>query len=218
MDISMGIDLFENWDVQTLSSITLCLLTFLLACFTKNLATEAKKTREQAIGPNIVVTLEPSDKSPIHTMLIIENIGSGAAYNISIKEKGDYQYHHQNKNKEIYINNLGLMNIKVLKPNQKIEHLFLPFKELDGYIFRFEIKTYNALGQLVECYNEVDLNTYVGCASWEKKTFDDLVNVLDKVSKQLNKRLKVDIYDSKNREKERIQRDNYIKERNVESN
>lgn len=63
-------------------SAVLVFLTAILAYYTKNLAVEAKKTREFQSDPNIIVTAVHDENNPSLLLLVIRNIGNGLAKEI----------------------------------------------------------------------------------------------------------------------------------------
>lgn len=68
--------------VSMISSFGLMFLTLILAFYTRNLAIEAKRTREHQTNPNVIITAIHDDDRPTLMVLVIKNIGNGLANNI----------------------------------------------------------------------------------------------------------------------------------------
>ncbi len=160
-----------NWDTMTVSTAVLAILTIALTYYTRVLAKEARNTRQQSLEPNIVVTIEPSDLAEFYAFLIIENVGSGVAYDVQIKESGNHTF--RDSRKEFVLNDLAFMNLKILKVNQKIEHLLGNFKDLPGKVFEFDVTAKDANGRIVKCSNTVDVNCYYDRRGFKNKNMDD---------------------------------------------
>lgn len=206
----------SNWDTVAIATVVLALLTGLLAYFTWVLSREARKTRQQQLEPNIVVTVEPSELAMFYAFLIIENVGQGVAYDVSIRESEDHTF--KDEKREFKLNDLAFMNLKVLKPGQKIEHLLGTFENLPSRTFQFDTIAKDAVGRKVKCSNTVDVNCYYDRRKFNEKTMDDLVNSLKKIEDHFGhlasgfRRLKVETYDKEEREEEQKQREEHLKQ------
>ncbi len=73
-----------DW-VSVAATIALVCLTALLAYYTKILAVEARKTREQQTEPNVIVTANHDANRPTIILLVIKNIGNGLAQNVKFE-------------------------------------------------------------------------------------------------------------------------------------
>lgn len=67
---------------SVISSIGLLIATIVLVYYTKVLAIEAKKTREQQTAPNVIIYAAHDNDRPTIILLVIKNIGHGLAKNI----------------------------------------------------------------------------------------------------------------------------------------
>lgn len=196
-----------NWDTVAVATVVLAILTGLLAYYTMVLAKEAKKTREQDLEPNIVVTIEPYEGASFHAYLIIENVGKGVAYDVLIDEHDNQIFKYEKR--EFKLSDLAFMKLKVLKPGQKIEHHVGMFKDFPSRTFKFNVTSKDALGKLVQCSNDVDVNCYYDRIKFNDKGIDDLVGAVQKIESHLNhittgfRRLKVDAFNAEDREEER---------------
>lgn len=71
--------------VSTGSAFGLLLLTAVLARYTWVLAKEARRTRESQTRPNVIVTAVHDNHRPTVIQLVIRNIGSGLATNVTFE-------------------------------------------------------------------------------------------------------------------------------------
>lgn len=177
-----------NWNITDVFTVVLAFLTALLAYFTFILAREAKKTREENLAPNIVVTIEPSNVANNHAVLVIQNVGNGVAYDVNVIEKAKTIIKEEVRinGSDYILNDLAFMKLKVLKPNQKIEHSIGQFINLPVREFKFDISMKNSYGKRVICSNQVDVNCYYDAIVFNEKKIDDLVKILDKINKSIN--------------------------------
>lgn len=198
--------ILQSWDTVAVATVVLALLTGALAYYTRVLARETRRTREQAQEPNIVVTIEPHNRVMFYAFLVIENVGKGPAYDIVVTEQGNHTV--KNNRKEFKINDLAFMKLKVLKAGQKVEHLLGKFDDLPTQIFDFEIKGTDVSGNQVSCSNSIDVSCYYDISKFQDKNMEDFVRLFEKFERNFGhvvsgfSRLKVDTFDREEREQE----------------
>ena len=205
-----------NWNTVAIATVVLAFLTALLAYFTWILAREAKKTREQQLEPNIVVTIEPHHRVMFYAILVIENVGKGIAYDVKIKEKDDQTFQHNEK--KFKINELRFMSPNILKSGQRIEHLVSRFEELPSEVFEFEVNAKDANGKLISVSNMIDVTCYFDRSTFHDKGMEDFVRLFEKFERNFSNvtsgfnRLKVDVFDREERSDEQKQLEERFKE------
>jgi hypothetical protein len=206
-------DRFMNMDTNliiAIATIVLALLTAALAYFTKVMADETRRTREQNVEPHIVVTIEAHKIARNWGCLVIENVGKGVAYDLLIKEKEGAVFRGV-ANQELSLNDLPWMKLKTLKSGERLEHALSEFSAFPKRLFEFEAESTDVLGKRHKNSNIIDVDSFMGLGSFEEKGMDALVRVMDKFEKSFasicsNRRLGVDAYNQQDRQNEREER------------
>jgi hypothetical protein len=154
--------------------------TFFYAILTWKLVSETRKTREAQTEPKIEVRIWPREEYINFFDLIIENIGSGPAYDIHFKLEGDFEYM-----KGKYISELAPLKngIKYLGPRQKIQWFLTNMVE-DSEIklntsFTVNMIYKNAVGRKYEERFPIDFSHFRGLLS----ITPPLIKIADSVGK-----------------------------------
>ena len=104
-----------DWPVITtllMAAIT-AIATAVLTFVTWVLAKETKRLGDATSAPHVVVTLQPSPWSVIHTDLVIQNAGTGTAYDIVVTIDPPLKLERQGAESVMPVRSLS-----VLKPGQ----------------------------------------------------------------------------------------------------
>ena len=121
-----------DWSVA--STIVTAGATIVLAIITAVLARETKRLSDATSQPNVVVTLEPSQWSIIHTNLVLQNTGTGAAYDIEMKFDPPLMLEQRGEATEMPVRSLS-----VLKPNASFLVFLDGFEKLNEQIVSVEV-------------------------------------------------------------------------------
>lgn len=94
----MTLSVFSEWLathsalINLTTSVILATATTIYVIFTVKLVRETRKARIQALTPHIVAFLDTGEYSPKNRYIILENIGEGAAINLSFQIVKDINY------------------------------------------------------------------------------------------------------------------------------
>ncbi len=193
-------------DLSKGANIALSFLTLGLVWLTKVLASETRATRLQNISPEIIVTIEPHQEFGFFKF-VVENIGSGAAFDVTIKLDPDICIPNSIfLQPDINLSTFSLTKIPTLKPHQKIEAPLGHWKAFTVKATKFSVECRDSRGQIVRHQNAIDLSIYESLCmlkNTETETIargvDQISNLLDRVTHR-GSRLAVDIFDRKDRE------------------
>jgi hypothetical protein len=195
-----------DWSV--VGTVVTALATIVLAVVTTVLARETKRLSDATSQPNVVVTLEPSPWSIIHTNLVFQNTGTGAAYDIEVKFDPPLILGPRKGSTEMPVRSLS-----VLKPNSSFSVFLQGFEKLNEQVVTVEVswlrsprlkkreghtyilnllKDYENWGQLGGAPPEIQIAREI------KKIREDVGRVVSGF-----RRLEVDVYDRADRTQER---------------
>ena len=121
-----------DWSV--VGTIVTALATIVLAVVTTVLARETKRLSDATSQPNVVVTLEPSPWSIIHTNLVLQNTGTGAAYGIEMTFDPPLMLERRGEAIEMPVRLLS-----VLKPNSSFSVFLDGFEKLSEQVITVEV-------------------------------------------------------------------------------
>lgn len=113
-------------------------LTAVLAYFTYRLVTEERKTRHFNTRPYIVISLEYSEKYG-EFMLVISNVGKGAAFDITFEVDDDFTYIPSYQAEEITLNNASFKTLPVIRPGHDFKTRLGSIKHFSKYDLKFEV-------------------------------------------------------------------------------
>ena len=193
--------------VPLVVAVVTALATAVLTWVTWVLAKETKRLADATSAPHVVVTLQPSAWSIMHTELIIQNAGTGTAYDIEVSFNPPLQVERRGQPMPMPVRSLS-----VLKPGQSFPVFLNGFEKLDQQTI--EISTSwkrRPTDEVRESYNyTLDLRSdydnwgQLGGPPPEIQT----VKELGKISKSLEdlstgfRRLKVDVFNRLDRKAE----------------
>lgn len=189
------------------------LATAVYAVLTAVLVVETRKMRRAQTEAEVVVRLQPSEKWINLIELVVENVGMGTAYDITLKATTDQEYEPGKR-----LSDLGLFKhgIRVLSPRQSLKTFLMSIvgkvdkiKDPSGPL-RFTIVTRyrNVLGEPMERTFELDLQYLLGLRQAGTPPLEKLADSIENIQKDLAhlasgfRRLKVVTYTKNDIEEE----------------
>ncbi|MDP3148062.1 MAG: hypothetical protein Q8N83_02925 [Ignavibacteria bacterium] len=191
--------------ITLLFTIAVGISTIVYAYLTAKLVSETKLMRKSQTDPEISLSLVQNDHSISFIDLVIENIGLGPAYNINIEVVKDFKLSNRMLSEVGFIKN----GIKYFSPRQSLKlwvASFIEDKELAEKSIELKITYTNSLNeqftrQFILNFSQFSYFTQLGTPPLIK-----IAEHLETIDKTLNnitsgfKKLKVDIFDSDDRE------------------
>ena len=147
-------------DVSKLSEVALALFTVGLVWLTRVLAEETKKTRQQHRHPQIVATIEPNKHIGFFDF-VIENVGLGPAYDITIRLDPDISY-TSNGTHERKLSDCNLNNIPILKSDQRVSTFLTHYRDFLSKATTLTIVCRDMDNKAHIFSNRVDIEIYEG--------------------------------------------------------
>lgn len=123
-----------NVDWSTVGTVVTALATIVLVFVTTVLARETKRLSDATTQPSVVVTLEPSPWSIIHTNLVFQNTGTGAAYDIEAEFDPPLRSERQGEAIAMPVRSLS-----VLKPNGSFNVFLDGYEKLNEQVVRVKV-------------------------------------------------------------------------------
>lgn len=121
-------------DWSAAGTVVTALATIVLAVVTAVLARETKRLSDATNQPSVVVTLEPSPWSIIHTNLVLQNTGTGAAYDIEMRFDPPLVLQRRGEVAE-----MPMRSLSVLKPNSSFSVFLDGFEKLNERVVGVEV-------------------------------------------------------------------------------
>jgi len=184
-------------------TFALVILTAVLSWFTALMAKESKRKRE----PSVVICIEYSKTHAGLLCFSIENIGGGSAHNITITDQTNTKFKLLGSASDgVSLKEIGVLNPKILKPSQRIEHAFQYRENLNINAFEIFITYRDQYKKIYKSKSWIDIPIYENSLSIHSPEFE-MAKSLKEISKNIKYlssgfcRLKVDTYNSKDREK-----------------
>ena len=120
-----------SWSVVSSigATIATALATVVLVAVTWVLAKETKRLADATSAPHVVASLDPSPWSVIHTNLVLQNAGTGTAYEIEVAFDPPLKIEKQRGQIE-----MASRSLSVLKPNQTFAVFLHGFENLSDKI------------------------------------------------------------------------------------
>lgn len=125
---------FERIDWSVAGAIVTAAATVVLAYVTTVLARETKRLSDATSQPTVVVTFEPSPWSIIHTNLVLQNTGTGTAYDI--KASFDPPIKMDQRGQAAV---MPLRSLSVLKPGASFSVFLNGFENLHEQVLTVEV-------------------------------------------------------------------------------
>lgn len=121
-------------DWAAIGTVVTAAATIVLVFVTTILARETKRLSDATSQPSVVATLEPSPWSIIHTNLVLQNTGTGTAYDIEVK----FDPPLKTKPQEVLVE-MPFRSLSVLKPGSVFPVFLRVFEKLNEQIIRVEV-------------------------------------------------------------------------------
>lgn len=144
-------------------SSVVAIATLVYAILTWKLVSETRKMREAQTEPNISISLQPREEWINLIDLVVQNIGSGPAYNIGFKVNPDFEY-----TKGEFLSEIGFMKkgLYYLAPNQKwqffLTSIVKNFEEKTKKLFEIKVTYQNSAGKSYEDTYLMDFSLFIG--------------------------------------------------------
>ena len=126
--------LLPSIDWSETGTVVTAVATIVLAYVTTTLARETKRLSDATSQPSVVVTLEPSPWSIIHTNLVLQNTGTGMAYDIETEFDPPLHLEAEGKATEMPVRSLS-----VLKPNSSFSVFLNGFEKLHEQVVQVKV-------------------------------------------------------------------------------
>ena len=183
--------------------------TVFYSILTWRLVSETKKMRKSQTHPEISVSLVQNDKTSIDFIdLVIENIGLGPAYNIKFEVLNDFKLSKLMLSEVGFIKN-GITYFSPKQPMKLWVGSFIHDKELADKSIELKVTYSNSLS---EQFNHKFILNFSQFAFFTQLGTPPLIKIaehLKSIESNIEsitsgfKKLKIDIYDSKDREEEK---------------
>ncbi len=121
-----------NW--STIATVVTALATIVLAYVTTILARETKRLSDATNQPTVVATLEPSPWSIIHSNLVLQNTGTGAAYDIEVEFSPPLRMEHRGE-----VATMPIRSLSVLKPGSSFSVFLNGFEKLNEQVLKVSV-------------------------------------------------------------------------------
>jgi hypothetical protein len=221
---AVGIAFFESsgtpFDLDAagkLASILVAPFTLGLVALSWVLARETRQTWVQNRTPNVVVTIESSRVSLNHMQLVIENVGGGPAYDLSITFDPDLELQSgQSKKPPRMISSIPLLRFPILKPRQSLTTYLAAWGEINPKRTHVTATYRDADGETHTSINEIDLSRFEGTGPIGTEPLLKIAEETGKIRSAVEqlasgfKRLNVDIHTAQDRVEERKQQEAWL--------
>jgi len=182
--------------------------TVAYAILTGKLVSETRKMREVQTEPSIFVNLYLKEDWAGLIDLVIQNIGSGAAYNLKFELNPDFEYR-----KERFLSRVNFIKngVNSLAPNQQIKHFLTSLvgrEELEETKIEFKVKYENSTGKSYQREYTLDFSEFWGRRRVGESLLKDIAKNLEKIEGyiqqiSLAKKIEVVTYTNKDIEEEK---------------
>lgn len=199
----------NNGAFSVIFSAFVAIATMVYAVLTWRLVSETRKMRESQTEPNISITIQPREEWISLIDMIIQNIGSGPAYNVKFEINPDFEYAKGKMLSELSLIKKGL---EYFAPNQK--YRFFLTSMVENYEEKiknpFEVKvTYeNIVGKTYEGKYLVNFSTLVGLRQLGEPSLYKISKNIERIQRDINhlstgfSRMEVVVYTKKDIEEE----------------
>jgi hypothetical protein len=199
--------------LTALFSLVVSAATVFYAVLTRRLVSETARMREAQTEPSVAIRIEPHEAHLNIIMLVIENVGPGPAYDVSLTCEPDFIMHRAQP-----VSGLGFFKhgFKYLAPGQRLRTFLTSIagkgdeiSDLGGR-YRFEIKVSyrSALGAKYKGSYPIDFLHLLGMSTLGTPPLHQIADNVKKLAESVShlesgwKRMRVDVYSSRDREKE----------------
>lgn len=203
-------------ELATIAGLAIAPLTAGLVGLTWYLAEETRKARQQQLAPNVIVTLEPYTHAIVLFELVIQNVGSGAAYDLDIRLDPDVIY-KDDEGGIHKISELSLLKISILKPGQKINRFISRYENIENRHTNIYCTCRDAEGREHVSNNTINLDALSSYGATGKDNLLRIAEASEKIEQAIsrivlgNKRIGIDQFTSEDRKQEHERREQQYK-------
>ena len=193
---------FPTIDWSAIGTVVTAVATIVLVFVTTILARETKRLSDATSQPSVVVTLEPSPWSIIHTNLVLQNTGTGTAYDIEAKFDPPLKT----------LVEMPFRSLSVLKPGSIFPVFLRGFEKLNEQVIRVEVswrRSPKSKNREVHSYvlnSRMDYDNWgqLGGAPPDIQIAREMKKLREDVERLASgyRRLQVDVHDSGDRQRE----------------
>ncbi|MBN1618662.1 hypothetical protein JW887_04980, partial [Candidatus Dojkabacteria bacterium] len=204
--------------ITVIFSGIVALSTLVYAILTWQLVSETRRMRKVQSEPALSMHIQPRNEWINFMDIIIENVGSGPARDVTFKLSRDFQLLKDRKWSDLNIFKNG---INYLAPGQKIQFLCTDmeddFETKKDLSVNIEVKYTNISKKKYKSTFILDFSQYLGIYQVGKPPLEEIEKHLKRIQKDLNhfstgfKKLKVDLYTTEDRKTERDHIEEVIK-------
>lgn len=208
----------QNIGVLTvIFSAVVTIATVVYAILTWKLVSETKKMREAQTEPKVFVMIQPREEWINWIDLVIQNIGSGPAYNMKFEIDPDFEYL-----KGKFLSELGFIKngSNHLAPNQKLQTFLTNMAENSDEktkkSFKITVTYQNSVGKPYEDSYLIDFSQFIGLGQLGEPPLYKISKNIEKIQEDINY-LSMSIRSKVEKEKKQLlERDNKPKKENKE--
>ena len=194
--------------VTLIFSGAVALSTIVYAFLTWRLSAETIKMRKAHTEPNVSVYLE-QNRASIHFLdLIVKNIGSGPAYDVTFKVLEEFDVPKEKKLSQIGFIQEG---IRYMPPDYLIRCYFLGFlgnyDQIIDKNIKIQVSYKNANGENISETISLNMSQFKGIQTLGEDPFNKIAKSIESIQKDIGhiasgyRHLRVDTYDSDDRAK-----------------
>jgi hypothetical protein len=189
-----------------LASALVVLLTLGMAVLTGFLVRETRQLWVQNRLPHLVVTLEPYHRYMGFFELVIENVGSGPAYNVKTTLEPDIEV--KSDGRVIKLSEISMFSLSVLKPKQRISTFGGKYNEFSPRKTTVSCECQDTVGERHTFINAIDIDVYDSLSGLGEDPLGKTADELEKLRRAVEsfatgfKRLNVDVHSAVDRKEE----------------
>jgi hypothetical protein len=176
----------NNGAFSLIFSCVVALATVIYAVLTWRLVSETRRMREAQTEPNIFVNLQPREEWINFIDMVIQNIGSGPAYNIHMIYDKDFEFSRGHFLSELVLFKNG---INSLSPNQKLS--FFLTSMIEDYelkiksIVKINIVYQNKNGKTYENRYVLDFSEFIGLTQLGEPPLHKIAKNIEKIENNI---------------------------------
>jgi hypothetical protein len=203
--------------ITLLFTIAVGISTIFYVRLTAKLVKETIKMRKSQTDPEISVLLVSNESSISFIDLLVENIGMGPAYNIKFEVKKDFALSKGMLSEVGFIKN----GINYFSPKQSMRlwvASFINNKELPEKVIELKVSYSNSLSEIFTRTFTLNFSQYASLIQLGTPPLQRVADKIELIEKNLDnitsgfKKLKIDIYDAKDRKDEKRKLDKEFEE------
>jgi hypothetical protein len=185
--MTIGDFLNQNSGVlATLFSSLVATATIVYAVLTWKLVSETRKLREAQTLPEVFVTIQPREQWINFIDLIIQNVGSGLAYDINLEVNPDFEYINGR-----FLSEIGLFKngLRQLGPNQKLQFFLTSlsedFEKKTSMPFKIRISYRDSGGKAYQNTFVIDFASLIGLTQLGKSPMYRIADDIEQIKRDI---------------------------------